>query len=94
MTVTNLNQHEKDTAPPLSKLILYLDGYPLKGLNPITVNAPKDLLVFKLDRGSAESWNILLGRPHSYVRDVRVGIGTDNNQSLITTMQYPSIKRK
>src|ERR1700674_4744626 len=42
VTVTNLNQHEKDAAPPLSKLILYLDGYPLKGLNPLTVNAPKD----------------------------------------------------
>ena len=80
VTVTNLSQHEKDAAPPLSKLILYLDGYPLKGLNPLTVNAPKDLLVFKLERGSAENWSILLGRPHSYVRDVRVGIGTDNTE--------------
>jgi hypothetical protein len=80
VTVTNLNQHEKDAAPPLSKLILYLDGYPLKGLNPVTVNAPKDLLVFKLDRGTAENWSILLGRPHSHVRDVRVGIGTDNTE--------------
>jgi len=80
VTVTNLNQHEKDVAPPLSKLILYLDGYPLKGVNPITVNAPRNLLVFKLERGSAENWSILLGRPHSYVRDVRVGIGTDNTE--------------
>ena len=80
VTVTNLNQHEKDAAPPLSKLILYLDGYPLKGLNPVTVNAPKDLLVFKLDRGTAENWSIVLGRPHSHVRDVRVGIGTDNTE--------------
>lgn len=80
VTVTNLNQHEKDAAPPLSKLILYLDGYPLKGLTPVTVNAPKDLLVFKLDRGTAENWSILLGRPHSHARDVRVGIGTDNTE--------------
>jgi hypothetical protein len=80
VTVTNLNQHEKDLAPPLSKLILYLDGYSLKGLNPITVNAPNNLLVFKLERGTTENWSSLLGRPHSYVKNVRVGVGTENTE--------------
>lgn len=80
VTITNLNQHEKDSAPPLSKLILYLDGYPLKGLTPLTVMASKDLLVFKLERGTAENWSNLLGRPESYMRRVRAGVGTENTE--------------
>ena len=67
-----------------SKLILYLDGYPLKGI-PIKIDqVTADRISYVLFPRDAteQEWKNLLGRPHSFKRAVDVTVGLENHVPL------------
>lgn len=83
------------------KITLYLNGMPLKGVNPTAVNCTSGELRFKLIRTveSKEAWGKLLGKPGllNWTRPVTVGLGfgLDNEcpQILEKTISLEIIKK-
>lgn len=81
----------------LSKIILYLDGYPLSGLHPRRESASGNELLFDLtmieDSETAQtqkSWNSLLGRPNLFPpkpRKVNITVGIENQPPIDTAVR-------
>src|SRR5687768_327447 len=65
----------KDFDP--SKLILYLDGYPLEGIHPQSVDPIRNVLTFIPIRNekNEEKWTALIGSPKTYLLPVKVSVG-------------------
>jgi hypothetical protein len=87
--VRNFQELFKQADNDLSKIILHLDGYPLKGINVrrVSDDGPQgDELQYDLKRTddpvNNRSWNALLGRPDLFpeptTRKVRVSVGLEN----------------
>lgn len=68
-------RNAKDFDP--SKLILYLDGYPLEGIHPQSVDPIRNVLTFIPIRNekNEEKWTALIGSPKTYLLPVKVSVG-------------------
>jgi hypothetical protein len=91
------------SANDASKLILYVDGKPLKGIHPDVLQvSPEEekkfaeegkknvgKLRFQLMRTdeSREQWDALLGRPDGFVRDVEITLGVPDSSSNAVILQ-------
>jgi hypothetical protein len=103
VTVKNLQellkQAEVVTADDLKKIILHVDGYPLKGLPVRRVSISgkdSDKLAYNLmrtdDLVNVGSWNSLLGRPKIFpepkTKKVRVSVGLENRPVDTAVTEY------
>lgn len=72
----------KDFDP--GKLILYLDGYPLEGIHPQSVDLIRNVLTFIPIRNlkNEEKWTALIGSPKSYFLPVKVSVGVKDQYVL------------
>lgn len=68
----------------LAKLILYLDGYRLDGLNAESIDPQNNTLTIRLKRNdkNKEKWISLLGSPYPLIRPVKVNLGYGDQQIL------------
>jgi len=73
----------------LAKLILYLDGYRLDGLNAESIDSQNNTIIFTLRRNdkNKEKWIALLGSPYPFIRPVKVNIGYGDQQILPSATQ-------
>ena len=81
----------------LSKIILYLDGYPLSGIHPRRESTSGNELIFDLimieDSETAQtqnSWDSLLGRPNLFPpepRKVNITVGIENQPPIDTVVR-------
>ena len=95
--VENLPELLAQAGSDLSKIILYLDGYPLSGIHPRRESASGNELKFDLimieDSETAqtqESWNSLLGRPNLFPpkpRKVNITVGIENQPPIDTDVR-------
>lgn len=100
VTVDNLPEflaQTTQTGNDLSKIILYLDGYPLSGLHPRRDSASGNELIFDLimvedveNAQTQKSWNSLLGKPKLFPpapRKVSVTVGIENQPPIDTDVR-------
>lgn len=66
------------------RLILYLDGIAIRGLPPESCTLDTGAVRFRLKRtdDSDEAWHLLLGRPKSFSRPVKVSVGSRDDVSV------------
>ncbi len=92
VTVENLSELIGTDGKNLSNVVLYLDGYPLKGIQPRLVGGPSSDLKFDLKfiEETKESWNSLLGKPHllpPVPRKVSVTVGIIGQPPIATDVK-------
>lgn len=92
VTVKNLPVLLKAANNDYSKIILYLNGYPFKGITPRAGKTSEELL-FDLKRTdeNKKSWDSLLGRPTLPIpkmKDVNVTVGLDGQAPLMPAFPY------
>ncbi|WP_041360232.1 hypothetical protein [Nitrosomonas sp. Is79A3] len=68
----------------LGKLILYIDGYRLDGLNAESIDPLNDTITITLGRNdkNKDKWISLLGSPYPLIRAVKVNLGYGDQQIL------------
>ena len=68
----------------LGKLVLYLDGYRLDGLNAESIDPLNDTIIITLGRNdkNKDKWISLLGSPYPLIRSVKVNLGYGDQQIL------------
>jgi hypothetical protein len=93
VTVVNLPELLKAAGNDPSKIILYPDGYPLKGV-PARAGNTSEELKFDLKRSDLEetkrSWNSLLGRPYLPIpkeKSVSVTVGLEGRPPVRTEVK-------
>jgi hypothetical protein len=66
------------------QVVLFIDGMPVKGLKPESCDSINGHVRFRLLRTpeSDDVWHSLLGSPHSYLRPVRVTVGSDTQNTV------------
>ena len=81
--VVGLSDAIKNKLDP-NRLVLYLDGIELKGVEPSVVDVSSGVLEFKLERNadSRKAWDTLLGSPTRSEKNVSVNVGLTNGQTL------------
>lgn len=87
--IGRLSDWAKQEGNDANNLILYLDGYPLKGI-PIKIDqVTKDKISYVLFPRDAteQEWKNLLGRPHSFKRAVTVTIGLENKVPIYSNFR-------
>ncbi len=92
ITVKNLSELlEKQTKNDLSKIILYLDGYPVKGISSRLVGGNSEQIKFDLQRtsDSEKSWDSLLGRPEGFTKPISITVGLENKPIDTECRDYP-----
>ncbi len=100
VTVDNLPEFLAQTAQTgndLSRIILYLDGYPLSAIHPRRDSVSGNELIFDLimeedleNTQTQESWNSLLGKPKLFPlkpRKVSVTVGIENQPPIDTDVR-------
>lgn len=89
VTVKNLSGLLTEAKNDPSKIILYLGGYPMKGITPRLVGCNGEQILFDLKRTpeSAKSWDGLLGRPKGFSKDIAITVGLEN-KPLDTDVKY------
>ncbi|HVG34194.1 MAG TPA: hypothetical protein VM911_13980 [Pyrinomonadaceae bacterium] len=96
VTVQNLQALLKEAGNDYSKLVLYLDGYPLKGID-VRQSAEANQLQFDIRQTDNDEtkarWNSLFGRPNLPIprtKPVSVSVGVEGKQPIQTDVkQYP-----
>mgnify|MGYP001595643336 CR=1 FL=1 len=80
VTVNNLSGLLTEAKNELAKIILYLNGYPMKGITPRLAGGNSDQIVFDLKRTpeSEKSWDSLLGRPKGFSKYITITVGLEN----------------
>ena len=80
ITVKNLSGLLTEAKNELSKIILYLDGYPIKGIPSRLVGGKNEQIIFDLKRTpeSEKSWDSLLGKPKGFSKDIAITVGLEN----------------
>lgn len=97
--VKNLSGLLTEAKNELSKIILYLDGYPMKGIPSRFVGGNSEQIKFDLKRTpeSEKSWDSLLGgKPKQFNKNISITVGlenkpidTDCKESSLTVIDYP-----
>lgn len=80
VTVENLSELLTEAKNELSKIILYLDGYPMKGIPSRLVGGNSEQITFDLKRTpeSEKSWDSLLGKPKQFIKLISITVGIEN----------------
>lgn len=78
--VKNLSGLLTEAKNELSKIILYLDGYPMKGIPSRFVGGNSEQITFDLKRTpeSEKSWDSILGKPKHFFKSISVTVGLEN----------------
>lgn len=86
VAVADLQRLLDEATTKNQKIVLFLDGMPIKGANPEVVDKSNNTLRFHLKRTeeSRAAWDALLGRPKSFTRPVSVSVGFENESALAT----------
>jgi len=91
VTVSNLQELLKAAGNDYSKIILYLDGYPLKGIAARPGGNDKLLFDLKNVKESKEAWNSLLGKPDIFPvpteKHLSVTVGIANQAPVETDIK-------
>ena len=96
--VKNLDKLLSQVNENCSALVLFLDGMPLKGLQPESCDKISGHVRYRLERASEDDpvWHELLGRPRDFTRLVSVSIGSTMSfsaQSTVTNFRLEVIPR-
>ena len=69
-------------------LVLFLDGMPLKGIQPESCDKISGHVRFRLERVAKDdsAWHELLGSPTNFTRSVSVSIGSTSSFSALSTV--------
>jgi hypothetical protein len=69
-------------------LVLFLDGMPLKGLQPESCDTISGHVRYRLERAPQDdaAWHDLLGSPRDFTRAVSVSIGSTSSFSALSTV--------
>lgn len=83
--VKNLYQWvDKNGLESATKMVLYLNGHPMKGRAPFVDQVANDKLSYKLVRteDNAKDWDELLGRPSAFTKNLRVAVGFEGQEPI------------
>ena len=71
-----------------SALVLFLDGMPLKGIQPESCDKVSGHVRYRLERFSKDDsvWHELLGSPRTFTKQVSVSIGSTTSFSALSTV--------
>jgi hypothetical protein len=90
VTVKNLSTLLTMADGDVSRIILHVDGHPLKGIEPRRSSEPDDLRYdLKRTSESDRAWAALLGRPKLRPRKVSISVGLEN-QPVPTQVSGPA----
>lgn len=86
--VQNLDSLLSKVDENCSALVLFLDGMPLKGIQPESCDKISGHVRFRLERVAKDDavWHDLLGSPTDFTRDVSVSIGSTSSFSAVSTV--------
>jgi hypothetical protein len=87
--VQNFGKLLEKTNGNCAGIVLFLDGMPIQGLDPESCEPVEGHVRFFLRRTDqdADTWHSLLGRPHSFVRNISVSVGPSGQISIPTQVQ-------
>lgn len=90
VTVKNLSGLLTEAKNELSKIILYLDGYPIKGIPSRLVGGNSGQITFDLKRTpeSEKSWDSLLGKPKQFIKLISITVGLENKPIETDCKEY------
>jgi hypothetical protein len=86
--VQNLNSLLAKVDDNCSALVLFLDGMPLKGIQPESCDKISGHVRYRLERVAKDDavWHDLLGSPTDFTRGVSVSIGSTSSFSALSTV--------
>jgi len=86
--VQNLDSLLSKVDENCSALVLFLDGMPLKGIQPDSCDKISGHVRFRLERVAKDdsAWHELLGSPTDFTRGVSVSIGSTSSFSAVSTV--------
>ncbi|MFA4828931.1 MAG: hypothetical protein WC855_06020 [Thermodesulfovibrionales bacterium] len=87
ITVECLPHLVEDSANKKQKIVLFLDGMPIKKVDPEVIDTINNTLRFRLKRteDSKAAWDSLLGSPDRLTRNVLASVGLENESFISTT---------
>ncbi|MGA2445813.1 MAG: hypothetical protein ABSG50_10350 [Opitutaceae bacterium] len=87
--VENLSDLLAQAKKERHEIILYLDGLPLRGVYPESIDLIRNELRFELRRSDAArpTWAALLGKPTHFVRNVSLSVGLEDGHPVDTAVQ-------
>ncbi len=90
VTVKNLSGLLTEAKNEHPKIILFLDGYLIKGIPSRLVGGSSEQIVFDLKRTpeSEKSWDSLLGKPKQFSRQISVTVGLENKPIETDCKEY------